>query len=145
MIAIYAMCGIPGSGKTTLATQLAEQHNAIVHSVDDIPGSWGSSDIDGKFRRQWIENIKADLQSGKSVVCDSLALTIASRKWMLKELSGFNCEKILCIKAVPVEVCQQRNKNRNLKVSDEHILLCASVLEPPTKEEGWDKIYVYKD
>lgn len=135
------MCGIPGSGKTTLS----EQYNATIHSIDDIPGSWGSSDVDGKFRMQWMENIKADLQNGKSVVCDSLALTSASRKWILKELSEFDCEKILIVKVVPVEECIRRNKGRFREVPEDQIRLMARLIEPPTPDEGWDKILVSTD
>lgn len=142
---VYVLCGIPGSGKTTLANQLAEQHKATVHSIDDIPNSWGKHDIDGKFRREWMESIRADLQNGKSVVCDSLALNFASRKWILKEISKFDCEKVLAVKAVPVEVCLQRNKNRGRKLPDDQILVAARLLEPPTKGEGWDRILVYRD
>lgn len=142
---LYVLCGLPGSGKTTLAYQLAEQNDAIVRSIDDIPDSRGNSDIDGKFRRQWLENIRADLHQGRSVVCDSLALTSMSRKWILENLSAFDCEKILMVKAVPVEVCLERNKNRLHKVPEDHIRLTARMLEPPAKDEGWDKIYVYKD
>lgn len=142
---VYALCGIPASGKTTLAKQLAEQHDATIHSIDDIPNAWGSSDLDGAFRRQWMENIRNDLHSGNSVVCDSTAVTSISRKWILKELSDFDCEKILCIKVVPVEVCAQRNANRDRKVPEENILDMAKVLEAPTKDEGWDRILVYKD
>ena len=141
----YVLCGIPASGKTTLAKQLAEQHDATIHSIDDIPNAWGSFDLDGAFRRQWMENIKKDLQNGNSVVCDSTALNSVSRKWILKELSAFDCEKILCIKVVPVEMCIQRNANRIRKVSEENILDMARVLEAPTKDEGWDKILVYRD
>lgn len=142
---IHILCGIPASGKTTLAKQLAEQHDAAIHSIDDIPNAWGSFDLDGTFRRQWMENIKKDLQNGNSVVCDSTALNSVSRKWILKELSAFDCEKILCIKVVPVEVCLERNKNRLRKVPEDHIRLTARVLEAPTKDEGWDKILVYRD
>ena len=142
---VYVLCGIPGSGKTTLANQLAEHHNAIIHSIDDIPDSFGIHDVDGKFRKQWMENIKADLQNGNSVVCDSVALTSISRTWILKELSEFDCKKILMVKAVPVEVCIERNASRERKVPEDQIIVTANLLEPPTKEEGWDAIYVCKD
>ena len=141
----YVLCGIPASGKTTLAKQLAQQHDATIHSIDDVPHAWDSHDIDGKFRRQWMDNIKNDLQNGNSVVCDSTALNSASRKWILENLSAFDCEKILIVKAVPVEVCLERNKNRLRKVPEDHIRLTARMLEPPAKDEGWDKIYVCKD
>lgn len=139
---VYVLCGIPGSGKTTLAKQLAEHHGAIVHSIDDIPGSFGACDIDGSFRRQWMENIKTDLQNGNSVVCDSTALTSMSRKWLLKEFSEFDCKKILVVKVVPVEECLKRNKGRFREVPEEHIRLTAKLLEAPTPDEGWDEIYV---
>ena len=145
MTTCYVLCGSPGSGKSTLAHQLAEQYNATVHSYDDIPNAWGNRDIDGSFYKQWMDSIKADLQNGNSVVCDSTALTSINRREMLKEISEFDCEKILIVKVVPVEVCVQRNKGRFREVPEYQIELSARLLEPPTKDEGWDKIYVYKD
>lgn len=141
----FVLCGLPGSGKTTLAKQLAEQFRATVHSIDDIPGSWGVPDIEGNHRRKWMDNIKADLRTGKSVVCDSLAVNAESRRWIIKELSGFDCEKILCVKAVPVDVCMRRNRLRDKKLPDDQIRLVARCLEAPTDDEGWDHIFVNCD
>ena len=141
----FVLCGLPGSGKTTLAKQLAEQFNAAVHSIDDIPGSWGVPDTDGKNFRTWMDNIKADLRTGKSVVCDSLAVTVEGRRWIIKELSRFDCEKILCVKLVPIEVCLQRNSDRDRRVPDDQIRIVARCLEAPTDDEGWDRIFVNSD
>lgn len=141
----YVLSGIPGSGKSTLAKQLAEQYNAIVHSYDDIPGAWGNRDIDGSFYNQWVDNIKADLQNGSSVVCDSTALTSVNRKTFLKELSGFDCKKVLVVKVTPIEACLQRNANRERRVPDNQIQLTARLLEPPTPDEGWDEILISRD
>lgn len=141
----FVLCGLPGSGKTTLSEQLAEQFDATVHSIDDIPGSWGVPDIEGNNRRKWMDNIRADLRAGKSVVCDSLAVTAEGRRWIIKELSRFDCEKILCVKLVPIEVCLKRNENRDRKVPDDHIRLVARSLESPTDDEGWDHIFVNSD
>lgn len=145
MTICYVLSGIPGSGKTTLAHQLAEQYNATIHSYDDIPNAWGNRDIDGSFQKKWLDNIKADLKDGKSVVCDSTALTSSNRKILLNEISMLNCEKILIVKAVPVEICAQRNKGRFREVPETQIELSARLLEPPSDDEGWDRIYVYKD
>lgn len=141
----FVLCGLPGSGKTTLAKQLAEQFDANVHSIDDIPGSWGNPDIEGNNRRKWMDNIKADLRTGNSVVCDSLAITAEGRRWIIKELSGFNCEKLLCVKVVPIEECLERNRKRDRKVPDDQIRLVARCLEAPTDDEGWDHIFVNSD
>lgn len=142
---LYVLCGLPGSGKTTLAYQLAQQHDAIVRSIDDIPGSWGNPDIAGTFRKQWMQNIKADLQNGKSVVCDSLALDSVSRKWILKQVSDFDCKKILVVKVVPVDECVRRNAGRIRKVPEDQIRRTAGLLEPPTDAEGWDEIYISRE
>lgn len=145
MVNCYVLCGIPGSGKTTLAKQLAEQHNAIVHSYDDIPNAWGNRDIDGMFQKQWMDNLKADLRSGNSVVCDSTALTSMSRKWILQELAGIDCTKILVVKVVPVDECLRRNKGRFREVPEEQIQLTARLLEAPTPDEGWNQILISRD
>lgn len=142
---VFVLCGIPGSGKTTLAWQLAERHDALVHSIDDIPGAWDGCDKDGVFQRQWIDRIKADLRNGSSVVCDSVALTSETRKWILRELSEFDCKKVLVMKVVPLETCLQRNKNRVREVPEEQIQLQVRLLQPPTHDEGWDAIYVDRE
>ena len=142
---IHVLCGIPGSGKTTLARKLAEQSGAKIHSIDDVPGAWGKTDMDGKLRRQWVENIRSDLKNGISVVCDSTALTSHSRKWLLKELSEFDCKKVLIVKAVPLEVCLERNKGREHEVPEHQIKMAVQVMEAPTKDEGWDAIYLSRE
>ena len=64
---------------------------------------------------------------------------------MLKEISEFDCKKILVVKVVPVEVCVQRNKGRFREVPEYQIELSARLLEPPTKDEGWDAIYLSQE
>ena len=137
---LFVLCGIPASGKTTLGKQLAAQHNAVLHSIDEIPGSWGKPDIDGRIRRQWIEGIVEDLRKGNSVICDSLALNSFSRRWMLHVFSSFDCKKIIVVKTTSAEECIRRNAARGSKVPEEHIKRCAMAMEPPTPGEGWDEI-----
>lgn len=145
MCTCYVMCGIPGSGKTTLAKEIAKQYSVIVHSYDDIPNAWGNPDRDGSLYKQWLNNIRHDLQNGNSVVCDSTALSSINRKQFLEEISDFDCEKILIVKAVPLEICIQRNKGRFREVPENQIELSARLLEPPTEDEGWDAIYISRD
>ena len=143
MRTVFMLCGIPGSGKTTLARELAEQHHAKLHSYDDIPNSRRNLDRDGKIKKQWIDAMNADLLDGYSVVCDSTNLTIHSRKEIIEQLAP--CRKILMVKAVPLEVCIQRNKDRECEVPENQIVLAARLLEPPADDEGWNRVYVYRD
>lgn len=142
---VFVLCGIPASGKTTLAKQLAQQHHAIVHSIDDIPDSWNNPDLDGTIRRKWMDNIKNDLRNGSSVVCDCIALTSMSRKWVLENVSAFDCEKILMVKVVPLDVCLQRNRGRKIRVPDFVIEQAARKIEAPTADECWDEIFVCRE
>ena len=141
---IYVLCGIPGSGKTTIANQLAEQHGYKVHSYDELC-SEDISDIETK--KKWFDNIRTDLLSGRNVICDCRCLESGCRKWILQQFADISCEKVLLFKVVPLEICLERNALREgkAKLSEEHIRRCLMSLEPPTKDEGWDKIYVYKD
>lgn len=141
---IYVLCGIPASGKTTLANQLAEQHGYKVHSYDE---AYRDDASDSEIEAKWFCDIRADLLSGNSVVCDCRCLDSYTRKWILQQFADIPCEKVLLFKVVPLEICLERNARRKgkAKLSEEHIRRCLMSLEPPTKEEGWDEIYVYKD
>lgn len=143
MIRFFVLVGIPGSGKTTLAHELAEKHNATVHSYDDIPNA--NITIDGSIKQAWIASIRDDLQSGQSVVCDGLNLTVAERKDLLSVIADIPCEKILVFKIVPLEICLKRNRERQTRLPDFVIEQSARKIEPPTPDEGWDKILVSTD
>ena len=145
MIILDLLSGIPGSGKTTLAHELAKQHNAIVHSYDDMPEANTKASMDGSVKQAWIQNIREDLQSGKSVICDGLNLTVTERKELLAQFADIPCQKFLHMKVVPLETCLQRNRERKARLPDFVVEQAAQRMEAPTKEECWDKIYVYKD
>lgn len=145
MTTIHLISGIPGSGKTTLAHELAEQHNATVHSYDDMPGANTKASMDGSVKQTWLQAIREDLQSGKSVICDGLNLTVAERKELLATVADIPCEKVLYVKIVPLEICLQRNRERQARLPDFVIEQSARKMEAPTKDEGWDKIFVCRD
>lgn len=145
MTTIHLISGIPGSGKTTLAHELAEQHNATVHSYDDMPGANTKASMDGSVKQAWLQAIREDLQSGKSVICDGLNLTVAERKELLATVADIPCKKVLYVKIVPLEICLQRNRERQARLPDFVIEQSARKMEAPTKDEGWDEIFVCRD
>lgn len=145
MTNFYVMTGIPGSGKTTLAKRLAEQHNAIVHSYDDMLGANTKHSMGGEVKKLWIEKMRSDLLTGRSVFCDGLPLTVAERKELLAQFADIPCKKVLIVKIVPLEICLQRNQERHKRLPDFVVEQAARKLEPPAKDEGWDKIYMYSE
>lgn len=145
MTTLYLLSGIPGSGKTTLAHQLAEQHSATVHSYDDLPGANTKASMDGSVKQAWLHTIHADLQNGKSVICDGLNLTVAERKELLFYVADVPCKKVLYVKVVPLETCLQRNRERKARLPDFVVEQSAERMEAPTKDEGWDAIYLSRE
>lgn len=145
MTTMFLLSGIPGSGKSTLAHQLSEQHNAVVHSYDDIPGANVAESMGCDLRSSWLCAIKDDLEIGKSVVCDGVNLTTKERSEVLAVISCIPCKKVLIVKAVPLEICLQRNATRNARLPSFVLEQAARKIEPPTKEECWDEILISKD
>lgn len=145
MISCYVLSGIPGSGKTTLARQLAEQDNAAVHSYDNLPEANTKASMDGSVAQAWFQEIHKDLEEGKSVICDGINLTVTQRKEILSRIADIPCEKVLCFKIVPLETCLQRNRERQRRLPDFVIEQSSQKIEAPTEDEGWDRILVYKD
>lgn len=143
MITLYTLSGIPGSGKTTLAHELGEAHNAIVHSYDDMPNANTRASLDGSVKQAWLKAIREDLEAGKSVVCDGLNITAEQRKEVLSAVSDINCKKVLVVTNVPLETCLQRNRERKARLPDFVVTQSAERMESPTEDEGWDQIQVY--
>lgn len=145
MTILYLLSGIPGSGKSTLAHQLAEQHNATVHTYDELPGANTKASMDGSVKQTWLQAIHADLQKGKNVICDGLNLTVAERKELLSYVADIPCKKVLHMKVVPLETCLQRNRERQARLPDFVVEQSAERMEAPTKDEGWDAIYLSRE
>ena len=145
MLTLCVIAGIPGSGKTTLAQKLAEQYGAIVHSYDAIPGANTKASMNGSVKRAWTKAMHDDLRSGKNVVCDGINLTVKDRKEMLSAFADIPCKRVLVGKNVPLEICLQRNRERQSRLPDFVVKQAARLFEPPDKSEGWDEVIVYND
>lgn len=140
---LYALCGIPGAGKTTAAYKI--NPCAVVHSYDNVPGANRKADTDGSVFNAWVSGIKTDLTAGRDVVCDGTNLTVESRKRLLEQFADVDCVKSLVVLAVPVEECLRRNAGRKHRLPDFVITQSAVMMEAPRDDEGWDHIYLWRD
>ena len=139
---LLVLCGIPGSGKSTLSKQLAEENNASLHCFDELPGAL-SPKTHTQVREQMWQDIATDLRNGNDVVCDDLNTELKWRKGILDTISGIECEKTLVVLKTPLEECIRRNANRNFRLPDFVIQSINDKFEPPTLSEGWDEIIYY--
>ena len=136
---LYVMCGIPASGKSTYAKQLASEQNAKLYVYDDIVGKHSILKRSSIYRQMW-EDIVYDLSQGETVVYDDTTLTKNQRMDILKMCSHLDCDKVIIVMNTPFNVCVHRNEHREQRVIRSALLSARNTFQRPTLDEGWNDI-----
>ena len=149
---LYVMMGLPASGKSSLAEEIAWTKDATIISSDAIRKEWyGDESIQGnptKIFEEMRKRTVSVLENGRSVVYDATNLTLKSRYFLrnysplLKIRNKIKVNGILC--ATPFDVCCERNSNRIRVVPMETITRMLKSFTPPMLSEGFDFIVLYK-
>lgn len=146
MSKIFVMVGLPASGKSTYAKELAEQENANIHSSDNMRkilfGDENINDRNEEVFSMLHKQIKLDLIDNKNVVYDATNINYKRRKAFLKDLGKIECEKICILMATPYEKCLEQNKLRDRQVPEEAIKRMYLNFYIPQYYEGWDNIKI---
>lgn len=146
---LFYLCGLPASGKSTKAVQLAEKYNANIHSSDKIREEILGDVYDQKQNSKVFSilhgNIFSDLYYGKNVVYDATNVTQKNRIAFLNQLRDKNldCIKICIVVATPYEDCLDNNKHRDRKVPEEVIIRMYKSFTMPSTFEGFDSVEIY--
>lgn len=128
------MCGSPGSGKSTLSKQIANEQNLVRLSLDEM----------GYIRQhKLIPHVVDALKEGKSVVADSLYTKKQWRTELLQAVENLGCRCVLLRMSTPLDECIRRNRGRDGALPDFVIEDIYNSIEPPTLDEGWDEILYY--
>ena len=142
---ILMMIGIPGSGKSTVANQISEETGAVWLSADEIRveinGDADSQDNPQLVFKTMKERMQAALASGKSVIYDATNCRRRYRRDFINDANKNNQQVAAIYMDVPTSVCIQRNEQRDRKVPIEVIERMAQRLTPPSKGEGFCKIF----
>lgn len=143
---IIMVCGLPASGKSTAAQELAVEHNAAIHSSDQMRKKlFGSEDVqDGNdlVFQELHKSIKQDLSYGVNVIYDATNINHKKRKVFLDSLSKYDVQKICYLIATPYEKCLEQDKLRDRKVPEHVIERMYKSFYIPQMYEGWDKIEI---
>jgi predicted kinase len=149
----HFLIGIPGSGKSTFATALAELTNSTIVSTDEIRATlYGDAAIQGNWaeiENQALHLIQQTIASGKTVIYDATNFKRLFRIDFLMKL-----EKKLQTKTsnppiwiawyikTPLKTCKQWNQKRQRKVPIEIIESMSKSLSnfPPLIAEGFAAI-----
>jgi len=146
---LYIVCGIPVSGKTSVAGKIAEKERAVIISFDEIrralfPGKkYRPSQIKPVFNELWLRLMNS-LSAGQSIVIDAMNKTPAERIRYIQagKEHGYQIVCIFCKKHFSHAVIE--NKRRNVKDRYPESLIGKLYHEfiPPDVSEGWDVIFV---
>lgn len=146
MSKLIMLCGLPASGKSTYAKELAKQESANIHSSDNMRrilfGDENVNDKNDELFNVLHKQIKLDLLDNKNVVYDATNINYKRRKVFLEELKNINCEKICVLIATPYEKCLEQNKLRERQVPEDVIKRMYLNFYIPQYYEGWDEIRI---
>ena len=150
MATLFLICGLPGSGKTTLAKELEQTHNALRLCPDE----WitrvlaDPNDIPELDRlRDPVESMQWDvarraLVLGANVILENGFWSRREREHFRKEAETLGAQVELHYLNVDINELWHRIKKRNANlpagtfhVSREDLELWAESFEPPTEEE----------
>ena len=150
MADVYVMIGIPGSGKSYFCTHHIKDNidrvsrDAIRFSLlkDDEEYFSHESEV---YKIMW-DQINNILKQGKDVFVDQTSITKHSRKYLMSHLEGYDHINAVWIDT-PIEKCLEQNKTRTsrAKVPDKVIHDMFSRFQEPTLDEGFYRIFKYKD
>jgi predicted kinase len=138
------MVGLPASGKTTLAKQLAKTENAVVLSSDDLRvemfGDVSHQEDNNEIFEEMNERTNELLSKGQNVIYDATNLNRKRRKHLINHVIKAN-KKIVYYLNESLETVIYRNSSRKERiVPNEVIKRMYKTLQIPVKNEGWDDV-----
>lgn len=143
----FMLVGLPASGKSTLAQLVAKEHNANIHSSDEIrqelSGDINNQNINELVFKTLHNRIKEDLQNGKNCIYDATNISYKRRMSFLQELNKISCKKICIVMATPYARCLSNNADRERQVPNEIIERMYRNFDMPYWYEGWDDIKIH--
>lgn len=114
---LVMMVGLPASGKSTIAYNLAKENNYIVFSSDALREELYLDINDQTHNHELFvelhKRIKTALKEGNNVIYDACNLSSKRRVAFLQELNRIHCRKECIIAATPYEQCLRNNASRD--------------------------------
>lgn len=143
----FQMIGIPGSGKTEKAKQLAKEYNAVLLSSDaireEILGDASDQTKNNDVFEVMYKRTCEALNSGRSVIYDATNINHRRRRVLLQQLKAhYNIKAIAIVMATPIRMCIDRQAIRDRNVGSDVIWRMVKCFNVPYWYEGWDDIQI---
>jgi predicted kinase len=144
----HLLIGIPGSGKSTFAQILAAEIDGLIIATDAIRRQlYGAETIQGdwlEIEAEIFQQMEIAIANHQPVIYDA---TNVSRTWRMdffsKTARWENIRWVGWLFETPIEICQERNSQRERQVPPVIIERMNETLQssPPDKTEGMMAIY----
>lgn len=146
MPTIHMIIGLPGSGKSSVAKNIARNSGAVIFESDAYrKEKYGDEKIQGDNSKLFAEmqnDMIETLKNGTSVVFDATNTRSKYRIPFIEQVNKFALVNAIVI-SVPLYICFERNLKRSRQVPEEVITRMWKDFQFPTYGEGFDYIEVY--
>lgn len=141
---LWVMVGLSGSGKSSVAKEIAENNpNTVIVSLDNIgeelAGDYGNQENNEEVFKVFRKRIREALENNMNVVADATNITMRSRRAIIENVKGIECNKIVYLIPKPFEQCKLDNLNRQHPVSEEVLEGQLRKFQIPFMEEGFEE------
>lgn len=140
------MVGVAGSGKSTIATQIAQKTGAEIVSSDTIRGEiYGDENCQSNPAKifEIVHNrVHKAIREQRDVIMDATNLSCKRRMAFLNTIAHFDCTKQCIIVIATPEDIEHRMKARERKVPMEVVHKQIAQFQCPHFYEGWDDIRI---
>jgi Predicted nucleotide kinase len=140
------MVGLPGSGKSSIATEISTKTGAVIHASDQLRKELHRNDYCKETNQELFKilhkRIRNDLLERKSIIYDATNINSKKRKMFLHDLGKIKCRKVCILVATPYEVCLSQNTERTETVPEEVLKRMYMNWNTPYYYEGWDEIEI---
>jgi len=137
--------GLPGSGKTTWFGR-----RGVTPLSSDLLRNILFDDVEEQRYQGLVFSTLRSLLRARLIArmpwnyVDATNLSVHERRQWIKMAKSFGYEVQAVFFDVPLEVCLERNRQRDRSVSEEVMRKMAEKLKPPVFEEGFEKITVVR-
>lgn len=146
MVKFYMMIGLPASGKSTIAKEIAKKENAVIISTDDLRqellNDVNSQENNNLIFKEAERRLKTNIEAGRNVIFDATNINYKKRRDWLSRFNKYAVKKIGILVATPYEECLERNAWRERKVPEEVIKRMYFNFYIPQYYEGFSDIQI---